>query len=87
MVELAQHETLDEKIRFVIEFVQNSIYYVYDAEIMDGHEPQEPQITYESKQGDCKAKTVLLKSLLDYLDIASTCVLVNYEADYFIPFY
>ena len=87
LVELAQHETLYEKIRFVIEFVQNSIYYVYDAEIMDGHEPQEPQITYESKQGDCKAKTVLLKSLLDYLDIASTCVLVNYEADYFIPFY
>lgn len=87
LADLARYETLDEKIRFAIEFVQNSIYYVYDAEIMDGHEPQEPQITYETKQGDCKAKTVLLKSLLDYLDVASTCVLVNYDADYFIPFY
>lgn len=85
--ELAQYATLDEKIRFAIEFVQNSIYYVYDEEIMDGHEPQAPQITYETRQGDCKAKTVLLKSLLDYLKVEATCVLVNYDLDYYIPFY
>jgi transglutaminase-like putative cysteine protease len=51
----------DEKLQFAIEYVQNHIYYVFNADEMNGHKPQEPSVTYENKQGDCKAKSVLLK--------------------------
>ncbi len=40
----------DEKLQFAIEYVQNHIYYTYNADEMNGHKPQEPSLTYENKQ-------------------------------------
>ena len=79
--------TLDEKIQYAIEFVQNNIYYLYNADEMNGHKPQAPAVTYQNKQGDCKAKCVLLKAVLDYLGVESSVVLVNYNADYYLQYY
>lgn len=78
---------LDAKIRYAIEFVQNNIYYIFTADEMNGHKPQSPAITYQNKQGDCKAKSVLLKVILDYLQVDAQIVLVNYNADFYIKYY
>lgn len=79
--------TLEEKIQYAIEYVQNNIYYVYNADEMNGHKPQEPAVTYQNKQGDCKAKCVLLKTVLDYLQVDSSVVLVNYNSDFYLKYY
>ncbi|WP_326984041.1 DUF3857 domain-containing protein [Chryseobacterium sp. MYb264] len=77
----------DEKLQFAIEYVQNNIYYIFNANEMNGHKPQEPSVTYETKQGDCKAKSVLLKSVLDYIGVDSSIVLVNFHTDFYIKYY
>ena len=79
--------TADEKIRFAIEFVQNNIYYIFNSDEMNGHQPQLPAVTYQNKQGDCKAKSVLLKIILDYLNVDSSVVLVNYSNDFYLKYY
>jgi hypothetical protein len=78
---------LDEKIQFAIEYVQNNIYYIFNADEMNGHKPQEPAVTYENKQGDCKAKSVLLKVILDYIGVEASIVLVNFHTDFYIRYY
>jgi hypothetical protein len=77
----------DEKIQFAIEYVQNNIYYIFNADEMNGHRPQEPAKTYETKQGDCKAKSVLLKVILDFIGVDSSIVLVNFHTDFYIKYY
>lgn len=77
----------DDKLQFAIEYVQNNIYYIFNADEMNGHKPQEPSITYQNKQGDCKAKSVLLKVILDYIGIDSSIVLVNFHTDFYIKYY
>ncbi len=77
----------DEKIQFAIEYVQNNIYYIFNADEMNGHKPQEPAVTYENKQGDCKAKSVLLKVILNYLGVDASIVLVNFHTDFYIKYY
>lgn len=78
---------LDEKIQFAIEYVQNNIYYIFNADEMNGHKPQEPAVTYENKQGDCKAKSVLLKVILDYIGVEASIVLVNFHTDFYMKYY
>ena len=79
--------SLDEKIEYVIEYVQNNIYYLYNADEMNGHKPQEPHLTYQNKQGDCKAKSVLMKVMLAYLGVEADVVLVNYNSDFYLKYY
>ncbi|MBC2133766.1 transglutaminase family protein [Listeria innocua] len=85
--ELDALPSLKHKIRHAIDFVQKEIYYLYNETEMDGHEPQAAEVTYQTKQGDCKAKTVLLKVILDYLEVDSELILVNYGSDVFLPVY
>jgi len=77
----------DEQLQFAIEYVQNNIYYLYDGNEMHGNIPQEPAITYQNKQGDCKAKSVLLKTVLNYIGIEAEAVLVNFRNDGYIKHY
>ena len=76
-----------EKLQFAVEYVQNHIYYIFNADEMNGHKPQAPSVTYENKQGDCKAKSVLLKVILDYIGVDASVVLVNFNTDYYIKYY
>ena len=84
---LDSFSSLEEKIQYAIEYVQNNIYYIFNADEMNGHKPQDPVLTYQNKQGDCKAKSVLLKVILDYLQIEASVVLVNYNADFYLKYY
>jgi hypothetical protein len=37
----------DDQLQFAIEYVQNHINYIFNADEMNGHKPQEPALTYE----------------------------------------
>ncbi|WP_270995994.1 transglutaminase family protein [Listeria seeligeri] len=87
IAELDELPSLQHKIRHAIDFVQKEVYYLYNEAEMDGHEPQPAEVTYNTKQGDCKAKTLLLKVLLDYLGVDSEFILVSYDRDIFLPIY
>lgn len=87
IAELDELPSLQHKIRHAIDFVQKEVYYLYNEAEMDGHEPQPAEVTYNTKQGDCKAKTLLLKVLLDYLGVDSEFILVSYDRDIFLPVY
>ncbi len=77
----------DEQLRYAIEYVQNHVYYLFNAYEMHGHKPQDPALTYANKQGDCKAKTTLLKVVLDYIGVESSVVLVNFKTDFYFKYY
>lgn len=78
---------VEQKIKWCIDYVQNNIKYIYDAAEMNGHKPQSAAVTYETKQGDCKAKSVFLKLLLDYIKVDSDIILVNYRNDFYLKYY
>lgn len=48
---------------------------------MDGTIPQAYQQTLKTKQGDCKAKSLLLYKILQHLEIQAEIILVNYTLD------
>lgn len=75
------------RIKYAINYVQNNIKYIFDANEMNGHKPQEVALTYKTKQGDCKAKTVFLKALLDYIGVDTTIIALNYQNDFYIKYY
>ena len=87
VAKLDAQEDMAAKIQFAIEFAQSHIRYLYNEEEMHGHKPQEPAITYKYKQGDCKAKVILLKAMLDYLGVESSVLLVNLQADIYLQRY
>jgi len=78
---------LDDDIQTLIEFVQNQIVYLFDAEVMHGYIPDHSTKTIQVKSGDCKAKSFLLKELLKGLGIDSDLILVNYDSDYYLDQY
>lgn len=85
--ELNKFSDKKDQISFAIEYVQNQIQYIYNANEMHDHIPQSPKITFENKQGDCKAKSALLKIILDYLEVPSDIILVNFQADIYLHYY
>ncbi|MBC1601819.1 transglutaminase family protein [Listeria welshimeri] len=84
VAELNRYSSLNHKIKYAIDFVQKE---VFNEPETNNFEPQSAEITYMTKQGDSRAKTVLLKVILDYLEIDSQLVLVNFDKDLFIPVY
>jgi len=80
-------ENTDKKIAFCIQYVQNQMRYIYDADEMDDYIPQSPAITWKNKQGDCKAKSALLKVMMAYIGVACDIILVNYRGEVFLPHY
>lgn len=72
---------LASKIQYAIEFVQNHITYVYDADFMNWYIPQSVEKTFQNKIWDCKAKSLLLYTFLKEIGVSSTIVLVNYNTD------
>lgn len=68
-----------------LELVQDKIRYL--AVGMDGgnYVPQKPAKTWELRYGDCKAKTLLLLSLLRAMGIEAEPVLANSSSGDFVP--
>ncbi len=61
----------------MLEFVQNEIRYLAISIGISSHRPFDPNLVLERRFGDCKDKTLLLKTLLSCIGIESTAVLVN----------
>ena len=57
--------------------VQDKIGYLMNGMSGGNYRPQSPAETWESRFGDCKAKTLLLLALLDRLGVEAEAVLVN----------
>ena len=72
----------EESIRKIIEYVQNEIFYLYDAQVMHTHIPEYPSKTLEQRSGDCKAKSALLVNMLRTIGVEADTILVNYDYDY-----
>jgi hypothetical protein len=80
-LEMGQGISIDEEIRRVIEYVQDQIIYLFDAEAMHGHVPQTASVTLRTGAGDCKAKSLLLVNMLSCIGVQSELILVNYGQD------
>ncbi len=60
-----------------LRLVQDKIRYLYNGLGYGNYQPQTPQDTWRLRYGDCKAKTLLLLSILHELGISAQPVLVS----------
>lgn len=73
----AEHSATDAQIAAALRYVQREIRYFALLLGDGGYQPLHPDETLRLMEGDCKAKALLLISLLDALGIESDAVLVN----------
>ena len=76
----AKAKTPKARMALALQVVQDRIGYLANG--MDGgnYLPQAPAQTWEMRYGDCKAKSLLLLSMLREMDIAAQAVLVRSQA-------
>jgi hypothetical protein len=67
----------EEKARLALEFVQDDLRYTGIELGPDSYQPTDPVETYQKRFGDCKGKVVLLRFLLQQMNIESCPALVN----------
>ncbi|TYC86971.1 DUF3857 domain-containing protein [Novosphingobium sp. BW1] len=74
-----------ERAALATRLVQDKISYLMNGMASGNYEPQAPDETWQLRYGDCKAKSLLLLSLLHELGISSEAVLVHSSASDAIP--
>lgn len=67
----------ENRILQALRFVQNEIRYLGFERGSLSHIPTDPSLVFSRKFGDCKDKTLLLKTLLALMDVESSPVLVH----------
>ncbi|MGE4574411.1 DUF3857 domain-containing protein [Parachlamydia sp.] len=67
----------EEKILKAIRFVQDEVRYLGFERGIHTHMPTQPNIVFKRRFGDCKDKTLLLKTFLELMNVESYPVLVN----------
>ncbi|TMO57663.1 DUF3857 domain-containing transglutaminase family protein [Pseudoalteromonas phenolica] len=72
-----QHASKKAQIAAALRYTQNEIRYLGLQDGLNSHRPVTSEVTLQRRFGDCKAKTILLISLLKALDIESNPVLVD----------
>ncbi len=90
LIEQAQRimdQTADplERMALATQLVQDEVSYLFEGLDGGGYLPQTPDETWANRYGDCKAKSVLLLSLLRRMGIESEVVLVNTEGGDAVP--
>lgn len=73
-----------ERIAAAIEHVQDEIRYFAVALGAGGYVPMTPEETLRAGEGDCKAKTLLLITLLNELGVDSQAALVSLSSGFFL---
>lgn len=68
-----------------VQLVQDEVGYLMNGLDGGNYLPQSPALTWEKRFGDCKAKSLLLLSILRELDISSEVVLVVTEGGDALP--
>ena len=74
-----------ERVALATQLVQDEVAYLFEGLDGGGYMPQSAADTWEVRYGDCKAKSVLLMSLLRRMGIESEVVLVNTEGGDAVP--
>ena len=75
-------QSADPKVQaaLALQLVQDKVRYVFIGANQGGLTPTPADVTWTKRYGDCKAKTTLLKALLDGLGIDATPTVVDTEA-------
>ncbi|WP_420607242.1 DUF3857 domain-containing protein [Novosphingopyxis sp.] len=60
-----------------VALVQSKIRYLYNGLAFGNYTPQDPDVTWQKRYGDCKAKSLLLTTILRALGIDAQPMLVN----------
>ncbi len=71
------YETQGEKIKAILNFVQNDIRYLGLEYGIGSYKPNSPNKVFEQRYGDCKDKSVLMVQMLKELNVEAYPVLVN----------
>ena len=77
----------DQRTRaaLALQSVQGNVRYLFNGLDHGNYVPQPPETTWAVRYGDCKAKTVLLLTMLDALGVPAEPVLANLQAGDLIP--
>ncbi len=73
------------RAELALESVQGNVRYLFNGLDHGNYVPQPPDNTWTIRSGDCKAKTLLLLSLLNALDITAEPVLANTKLGDTVP--
>lgn len=68
-----------------VRFVQDEVKYLGFGEGTKGFKPDDPRDTLARRFGDCKNKSLLLKTLLNLMEIEADIVLVNQQRGKILP--
>ena len=68
-----------------LQLVQDQVRYLFNGMDQGNYKPQSPAQTWQLRYGDCKAKTLLLLSILRALDIQAEPVLANSKLGDMLP--
>ncbi|GAB5349438.1 DUF3857 domain-containing protein [Alteriqipengyuania sp. 357] len=74
-----------ERAALATQFVQDEVGYLMNGLNGGNYIPQSPAQTWEARTGDCKAKSLLLLSMLRELGISAEAVLVHSQAGDAVP--
>ena len=80
-----QHKQPEARMAAAVQLVQDEISYLFNGLNGGNYNPQTPAETWDKKYGDCKAKTLLLLSILHELDIEADAALVTIETGDMLP--
>lgn len=73
----AAHETNGEKIKAILNFVQNEIRYLGLENGIGSYKPFPPNQVFKQRFGDCKDKSLLMANMLNNMGIEAYPMLVN----------
>lgn len=72
-----KNETLGDKIKATLDFVQNEIRYLGLESGIGSYKPFSPNQVFEKRFGDCKDKSLLMSTMLNKMGIDAYPMLVN----------
>ncbi|GGF63307.1 DUF3857 domain-containing protein [Wenyingzhuangia marina] len=74
---IPENKTIEEKIVYLVQFIQDEIRYLGFEGGINGFKPHSPQKVYNQRYGDCKDKSLLLVALLRQIDIEAYPLLLH----------
>ena len=80
-----QNKTVGDKIKAVLDFVQNEIRYLGLESGIGAYKPFSPNKVFEQRFGDCKDKSLLMSFMLNRMKIESYPMLVSTNSGKIIP--
>jgi hypothetical protein len=73
----ATHRTQGEKIKAILNFVQNDIRYLGLEYGIGSYKPNSPNKVFEQRYGDCKDKSLLMVQMLKEINVEAYPMLLN----------